>query len=422
MAQNIALQARAPQVNLPALERSAQDANLMDYKLQNAPVESELEALKMRDEIGERNAMGGYREAVSKGDPNALDKLSSQPKMQKEMYEAFDGMSPKEFMAAKKRADRIRNAARYVGKIDPNDLGQNERWGASAKVLLDEGVIDKGQYNLLIESGPNEFILQQAETTAEWMDHYGGKNAKDDKSPEMKQLEVDKIKAEIEKINRTGADDETSALKLQLLEAQIGKLGAETEAKKAGDGKQSQTDRLREKQFGVEMEAIGKAFATAIEAAGPEEIEAATAKFAADRAALEKRYGMTDAAAAPAGPTGAVDEDFETEFSAYLTEYSAATKAPPTEKPAILEVLKKKRQEIMKRYGKSEEEMRAQFKKSLSPGLAPPSGSPPTEEEDAVEVSQEDALTQAQQAIADGADPEKIKKRLIEKGYDPTGL
>ena len=85
MSQSIALNIRTPQPDLAAITRAAHDANLNDYQLRNAPAKSELEALQLQDEIGERTALGSYREATAAGDPQAIDKLAAYPKMQREM-------------------------------------------------------------------------------------------------------------------------------------------------------------------------------------------------------------------------------------------------------------------------------------------------------------------------------------------------
>ncbi|MBZ0217045.1 MAG: hypothetical protein K8F25_10865 [Fimbriimonadaceae bacterium] len=293
---------------MAAITRAAQDANLNDYQLRNAPAKSELEGLQLQSQIGGEKAMAGYREAVGRGDPNALDKLSGQPGLQKQMYEAFDGMSPKEFMEAKKRADRIANAARYVGAIDPKDLGQNERWEASAQVLLEEGVIDKSQYNLLIESGPNEFILQQAQMTKQWVDQYGGQK-KDDKSPEMKGLEVKKIRAEIDKIDRTGDDSQASRAELRLLEAQIRKLDAQTESEKTGDKKTTAAEMAEKgRNMRAARKEIGEFAADVMKRAyTPELMAAAEAKIAKKREEVMDFYGLENEEVPPPAPTGAAD-------------------------------------------------------------------------------------------------------------------
>ena len=77
MSQTIAMNVRTPQPDLAAITRAAQDANLNDYQLRNAPAKSELEALQMQDEMGERTALGSYREATAAGDPQAIDKLAA---------------------------------------------------------------------------------------------------------------------------------------------------------------------------------------------------------------------------------------------------------------------------------------------------------------------------------------------------------
>ncbi|MBZ0216257.1 MAG: hypothetical protein K8F25_06890, partial [Fimbriimonadaceae bacterium] len=194
MSQTIAMNVRTPQPDLAAITRAAQDANLNDYQLRNAPLKSELEGLQLQDEIGGQRAMQGYRGAMANDDPSALDNLKAYPKMQKEMYEAFDGMSPKEFMDAKKRSTAFVNAAKFVGTLD-GSKDQTDRWNASAHVLKEKGFIDDKQFKMMIDSGPNDLMIQQAHTADQWLKAYGGKNA-NSLDDEYKRAQINNIDAD----------------------------------------------------------------------------------------------------------------------------------------------------------------------------------------------------------------------------------
>jgi hypothetical protein len=163
-------------------------------------------------------------------------------------------------------------------------------------------MIDERQFNMMIEGGPSELMIQQAMTVDQWVKEYGGKPKDDDKSPEMKKLEIEKIRAEIAKINRTGADDEASALKLKLLEAQIDKINAQTE----GEGKKSG---FEDEAFKSEMAQLGTFIEHAMKRARtPEQIAAAEKQIAEKRKEIMDRYGVTNEdAPPPAAPTGAAD-------------------------------------------------------------------------------------------------------------------
>ncbi|MBZ0262977.1 MAG: hypothetical protein K8F90_20515 [Hyphomicrobiales bacterium] len=300
MSQTIAMNIRTPQPDLAAITRAAQDANLNDYQLRNAPAKSELEGLQLQSQIGSEKAMAGYREAVGRGDPNALKQLDAQPQMQAQMYAAFDGMSPQEFMEAKKRATAFGKAAQFVGPMIDGTPEQEQRWNASAKVLKDAGMIDEAQFRMMIDGGPSELMIQQAMTTDEWVKAYVGKNAKDDKDPEMKALEIEKIRAEIAKLNRAAPDDETARLKVDLLEAQIAKINAETKGNKSG---------FEDEAFKSEMEQLGGFIERTMKRARtPEQLAAAEKQIAEKRKEIMDRYGVSneDAPSALEAP-GAAD-------------------------------------------------------------------------------------------------------------------
>ncbi len=176
MNQSIAMNVRTPMPDLAEITRSAQAANLNDYQLRNAPMKSELEGLQLQSQIGSERAMADYRGAVGRGDPNAMKQLDGQPQMQAEMFKAFDGMSPQEFMQAAKRSNAFKNAAQHVLTM-PKEK-QPEAWHASIQVLKDQGFIDDRQFRMMDESGPSDLILQQALTASEWTQQYLAEKAK----------------------------------------------------------------------------------------------------------------------------------------------------------------------------------------------------------------------------------------------------
>lgn len=172
MSQQIALQVRTPQPDLAAITNAAQRAQLNDYQLRNAPMKSELEGLQLQDQIGGEKAMAGYRDAVGRGDPNAIKQLDGQPEMQAKMYKAFDGMSPQEFMQAAKRSTAFKNAAQHVLSLPKGSAAQEQAWNASIHVLKEAKYIDDRQFRMMQEAGPSDLIIQQALTADQWVQQY----------------------------------------------------------------------------------------------------------------------------------------------------------------------------------------------------------------------------------------------------------
>lgn len=241
----VALQVRTPQPDLAAITQAAQGANARDYELQNAPARSELEALKLQDEIGGQSALAGYRQAQTAGQPDAINKLNAYPQIQKQVYEAFDGMKPEEYIFAKKKAQAFGRAAQYVLSLQKGSPEQKQAWDESLNVLQQEGFIDDTQHKRMIQSGPSDLVLQQALTVDDYVKRYAGKNSKVNDA-EYEDLKRAKIRAEIEKINteiKTGGKSGTRASQNSLLiaanrelgewEKNIGGTPEETAAKKA---------------------------------------------------------------------------------------------------------------------------------------------------------------------------------------------
>ena len=215
----VALRAEAPQPDLAAIERAAQGARAREFELQNAPQRSALEALKLQDQMGEQSALAGYRQAQTAGDPGAIDKLNAYPQIQKQVYEAFDGMKPEEFMFARKKARAFGRAAQYVLSLQKGSPEQKEAWDESLKVLRKEQYIDDTQYKRMVQSGPSDLVLQQALTVDDYVKNYAGRNSK---------------------VN----DAEYDALKRQKIQAEIAKINAETKAGGKGGTKKSNNDLL----------------------------------------------------------------------------------------------------------------------------------------------------------------------------------
>lgn len=205
----VALRAEAPQIDLATIERNAQGARGREFDLQNAPARSELEGLKLKDEIGGQSALAGYRDAQAAGEPDAINKLNAYPQVQKQVYDAFDGMKPEEYMFAKKKARAFGRAAQYVLSLPKDSPKRKQAWDESLGILQDEGFIDKNQHQRMIESGPSDLILQQALTVDDYVKQYAGKNSKTDEA-ELEALKRDKIRAEIDKINTPKAPSSAS--------------------------------------------------------------------------------------------------------------------------------------------------------------------------------------------------------------------
>lgn len=210
----VALQAKSPQVDLAAIEAAAQQARQRDqtstlnnYKIKDAG-RADQEAQGLYD------ATQAFRGAQAAGDPNAINKLDAYPEEQMKFNEVLD-KNPKEFLKIKKRSEVFGRAARMISAIqDPRQ--KRDAWNTTAKVLLDDGHIGKNEYDLMIKSGPNELMINEALTVDQWVKQYFADKARNDPSKLAKvQQEIDNLKLTGENLKKTGAktDAETANLK-----------------------------------------------------------------------------------------------------------------------------------------------------------------------------------------------------------------
>lgn len=170
MAQTIAIQAQYHPIDLAGSVAKAQQAHANDFKLQNAPLETELERMKLNDEIGQQSAMSNFRSAAANGDPaSALDTLDAYPEMQAQVDKAIGDMPAAERRNAVKRALAFGEAAKYVDSFPEGSQERQQAWDSTLDVLRSEGYLDQNYYDAARKSGPNKLLLNQAVQTSDYI-------------------------------------------------------------------------------------------------------------------------------------------------------------------------------------------------------------------------------------------------------------
>jgi hypothetical protein len=267
MPQTIALEARAPQIDLAAIEQNAQQARARDFALQNAPARSQLEGLKLNNDIGAETALSKFNTASGAGDPNALDALKGQPALQKQMYDAFDGMSPQDFQQSRKKADAFGRAAQYVLSLPKGTPQQAQAWHDALHVLHQAGYIDDSQRKQMDDAGPSDLILNQALTVGEYVKQYTGRNA---------------------------YANDVAQSKIDVANARVGELNAREETLRANGGA---TDKASIAQKGMNLRAARREISDYVNnnAPTPEELAAKTQE-------VMDFYGLTSADTGGASP------------------------------------------------------------------------------------------------------------------------
>ena len=227
MPQNIALQGNVPQFNVgPMLEFGANMAQKNEV-LKNTKMQSQMNAMKLQEAQGQFQAMQEYRKRTAAGDEDAIDALDAYPEIQKQEItgQLIEGMDPKEFAAARKRANAFGKAAQYVSQF-PEGPGQKQAWNDMIDKLAGEKLMDSLEAKHWKAAGPSALILDQVLTTAEYIEKYAAtkKGAKGGQTPEQRQL----TEARTEEVN---ARTEGVRTKTKLLEIGGGsKAGAKDKA------------------------------------------------------------------------------------------------------------------------------------------------------------------------------------------------
>jgi hypothetical protein len=167
MPQTIALQARAPQVDLGAILRNGQEYRRRELAMANDPLKNQLEAAKLNDDIGAQSALSDYREAVAAKEPAAIEKLNAYPEQQKKLFDAFDGMEPSMRMERIRKANAFGEAAKAVMSYEKGSEEQAAAWAEQVGKLAADGHIDKTTADRLVKQGPSDAILNEAMTLGE---------------------------------------------------------------------------------------------------------------------------------------------------------------------------------------------------------------------------------------------------------------
>lgn len=179
MNQLVALQVRSPDFDASRIVDKVQQQQLRAEQLENAQMDNQLSGMKLEEATGLHNAETQFRERSAAGDPNADEALSGYPEMQKKIWDAFDGMSPKDYKAAKIKAMRFGEAARSVLMFPEGTPEQKQAWDVEIGKLAQDGLIPEDQAAALIKSGPNPLIIDQALTVEEFAKQHGPKGRLD---------------------------------------------------------------------------------------------------------------------------------------------------------------------------------------------------------------------------------------------------
>lgn len=174
MTQLIALQTKVPTFDLQQTLRGGQEVQAGELKLQAARNAAMLDDANTRAELGKTNALERYRFRREKGMGGAEKELAGFPELQKQLDDAFSGMTPDEFAAAKERAFVFGEAARKVGMFSPGTPERAEMWDRVIRDLYDAGFLDKETAEASIRGGPNDLIIDQALTVEEYVKKHAG--------------------------------------------------------------------------------------------------------------------------------------------------------------------------------------------------------------------------------------------------------
>ena len=175
MAFTTALQGRQPIIDLASIDAKAQRYRDNELDLARKSTSNNVFNAKAANDINHEQALGDYRAKKSAGqDGEAMAALDAYPEDQRKLYDAFDGMSPEDFEGARSRARAFGAAAQFVSQFPDGSPQRVDAWRKSIDKLLQDGHLDEDSAQKLIETGPNDLIIDQALTIDQYTQKYAG--------------------------------------------------------------------------------------------------------------------------------------------------------------------------------------------------------------------------------------------------------
>lgn len=149
-------------MDLPGLEQKAQLAREREFKLQEMPGQVDMENAKNANGTNREVDLSNYRARAMGGDKDAIDSLKGQPDAYAKVTEAFDAMTPDEWLEAQRTATAFGEAARRVSSFKAGSREQRQAWDEELGKLFKDGFIDKASHDQWVAQGPNDEIINEA--------------------------------------------------------------------------------------------------------------------------------------------------------------------------------------------------------------------------------------------------------------------
>ncbi len=290
MNQLVALAVRPPVFDEPANAIRFQQYQMNQERIKNAQMGNQLGALKLGQATDQIGAENSYRSAAAAGDPNADQKLAGYPEMQKKVWDAFNGMSPKDYKAAKVKAERMGEAAKNVLMFKDGTPEQTQAWNDEIGKLAQDKIIPEEQAAGLIKSGPNPLIVEQALSVAEFAKNHDSRAVLSKTKADLAQTKEDRVasdaKAKIDQAN------ERIALQQQRVDMAREKAGLEAQRIQSVIDKNKATTSKGSNEDAVvrdEIKSSLSAYRKNLDLTDPQDAE----KYSAFRETVFKKFGFT---------------------------------------------------------------------------------------------------------------------------------
>lgn len=190
---SIALQTRAPQIDIAAIEQAAQGARANDqasqlnaFKIQQAPAEMAY-AAKEREHGGKKmEAEGAEMDA---------NKAAGYPDIKKKLFDIYQGMTPEQYQSTVMKQRSMREAYNYIMSFPADSPERQQAFTTKLQELHKAGVIDDMTARAAAKSGASDLAMESVHRQLQMLEQITAGPGKETTPLQQSQIKMNEARA-----------------------------------------------------------------------------------------------------------------------------------------------------------------------------------------------------------------------------------
>jgi len=190
---SIPLQARAPQIDVAAIEAAAQNARANDqssqlnaFKIQQAPAEMAYANDEMAFNRKKMDASGAELDA---------NKAAGYPNMRKKLFDVFQGLTPEQYQGAVMKQRQMREAYNYIMSFPQGSPERQQAFTTKLQELHKAGVVDDMTARAAVKSGASDLAMENVRRQLDMLEEFTAGPTKAMTPLQQSQIDVNTARA-----------------------------------------------------------------------------------------------------------------------------------------------------------------------------------------------------------------------------------